>query len=239
MDLTPATGTRILIVDDEPSIIRLLQAYLEREGYIVASATDGKSAIQQARAIRPQLVILDLLLPEIDGLEVCRRLRQESDVAIIMATARSEETDKIVGLTMGADDYVTKPFSPRELVARVKAVLRRSRRRLPEPDEEILVFPHLTIDTGRRIVTVRGKQVELTALDFDILRVLATHPGLVFSRAQLLERVWGYDYLGDERVVDVHIGLLRKKIELDAAEPAFVKTVRGVGYKFEDPEEDQ
>jgi len=232
MDPTAIPGARILIVDDEPNIVNLLQRYLEREGFVVATATDGRTGIQLARSLRPQLVVLDLLLPEIDGLEVCRLLRQESDVYIIMLTARSEETDKIVGLTMGADDYVTKPFSPREMVARIKAVLRRTRRRgVDEP--ETLRFPQITIDIGRRIVTVHGHELELTALDFDILRTLASQPGLVFTRAQLLERVWGYDYLGDERVVDVHIGLLRKKIEQDPAEPCFVKTVRGVGYKFD------
>ncbi|MGH2346344.1 MAG: winged helix-turn-helix domain-containing protein, partial [Chloroflexota bacterium] len=177
----------------------------------------------------------DLLLPEIDGLDECRLLRQETDVSIIMLTARSEETDKVIGLSVGADDYVTKPFSGREMVARIKAVLRRSRRGGADPEAEppILHFPTITIDTGRHQVTVHGKEVVLTALDFEILRTLAAKPGLVFTRAQLLERVWGYDFMGDERVVDVHIGLLRKKIEVDAADPFFVKTVRGVGYKFD------
>ncbi len=235
IEALPAQGTRILIVDDEASIVRLLQAYLEREGYEVTTASDGRSALHMARAVRPHLVVLDLLLPEIDGLEVCRLLHQESDVSIIMLTARSEETDKVIGLSVGADDYVTKPFSGREMVARIKAVLRRSRRGSSGPDAEppILHFPTITIDTGRHQVTVHGKEVVLTALDFEILRTLAAKPGLVFTRAQLLERVWGYDFMGDERVVDVHIGLLRKKIEVDAAEPTFVKTVRGVGYKFD------
>jgi DNA-binding response OmpR family regulator len=232
----PAQGTRILIVDDEASIVRLLQAYLEREGYEVTTASDGRSALQAARAVRPHLVVLDLLLPEIDGLEVCRLLRQESDVSIIMLTARSEETDKVIGLSVGADDYVTKPFSGREMVARIKAVLRRTHRAGTEAEAAppTLRFPNLTIDTGRHEVTVHGREVALTALDFEILRTLAAKPGLVFTRAQLLERVWGYDFMGDERVVDVHIGLLRKKIELDVADPSFVKTVRGVGYKFDD-----
>jgi two-component system alkaline phosphatase synthesis response regulator PhoP len=233
MDTEPAQGARILIVDDEPNILRLLKSYLEREGYEVATAGDGRSALQIARTMRPHLVVLDLLLPEIDGLEVCRQLRQDSDVFIIMATARSEEMDKILGLTMGADDYVTKPFSPREVVARVKAVLRRARKRDNDQEQHTLRFASMTIDAGRRTVTVRGKNVELTALEFNILRTLASQPGLVFSRAQLLERVWGYDYMGDERVVDVHIGLLREKIEEDRADPCFVKTVRGVGYKFD------
>src|SRR5581483_1529720 len=176
-----------LVVDDEPNILRLLKTYLEREGYEVATAADGRAALQLARTIHPHLVILDLLLPEIDGLEVCRQLRQDSDVFIIMATARSEEMDKILGLNMGADDYVTKPFSPREVVARVKAVLRRARRSGNEQDLETLRFPQLTIDIGRRTVTVRGKNVELTALEFNILRALAAQPGLVLSRSQLLE----------------------------------------------------
>jgi DNA-binding response OmpR family regulator len=229
----PPESQRILIVDDEPNILRLLRTYLEREGFEVASAADGQTALALARDWQPHLVVLDLLLPEIDGLEVCRQLRRTSDVSIIMATARSEDMDKIVGLNMGADDYVTKPFSPRELVARVKAVLRRSRKAKTESEPETLRFAQIVIDTGRRSVTVRGKDVDLTALEFNILRTLASQPGLVFSRAQLLERVWGYDYMGDERVVDVHIGLLREKIETDRADPYFVKTVRGVGYKFD------
>jgi two-component system, OmpR family, alkaline phosphatase synthesis response regulator PhoP len=233
MEAIAAQGARILLVDDEPNIVRLLRTYLEREGFEVATAADGRSALQMARGMHPQLIVLDLLLPELDGLEVCRQLRQESDVYIIMATARSEEMDKIVGLNMGADDYVTKPFSPREMVARIKAVLRRTRRQNAEPQPETLRFPQMVIDTGRHTVTVRGREVELTALEFNMLRTLAAQPGLVFSRAQLLERVWGYDYLGDERVVDVHIGLLREKIEQDRADPCFVKTVRGVGYKFD------
>ncbi|HVC82103.1 MAG TPA: response regulator transcription factor [Chloroflexota bacterium] len=237
IETLPTQATRILIVDDEASIVRLLQAYLERESYEVSTASDGREALRLARATRPHLVVLDLLLPEIDGLEVCRLLRQESDVSIIMLTARSEETDKVIGLSVGADDYVTKPFSGREMVARIKAVLRRARRGVTELEREpqALRFPHITIDTGRHVVTVRGQEVALTALDFEILRTLAAKPGMVFTRAQLLERVWGYDFMGDERVVDVHIGLLRKKIEQDAADPLFVKTVRGVGYKFDDP----
>lgn len=229
----PPESQRILIVDDEPNILRLLRTYLEREGFEVATAADGQTALAVARDWQPHLVVLDLLLPEIDGLEVCRQLRRTSDVSIIMATARSEEMDKIVGLNMGADDYVTKPFSPRELVARVKAVLRRSRKARNDNEPETLRFAQIVIDTGRRSVTVRGKHVDLTALEFNILRTLASQPGLVFSRAQLLERVWGYDYMGDERVVDVHIGLLREKIETDRADPSLVKTVRGVGYKFD------
>ena len=239
IETIPSQGTRILVIDDEPSIVHLLQVYLEHEGFDVATAADGARALQVARAFMPQLILLDLLLPEVDGLEVCRQLRQESDVYIIMLTARSEETDVVVGLTLGADDYVTKPFSPREIVARVKAVLRRARRPVASQEAEVLSFPHMTIDTGRHTVVACGESIELTALDFDILRTLAMQPGMVFTRAQLLERVWGYDHLGDERVVDVHIGLLRKRIERDAQEPHFVKTVRCVGYKFDDEENDR
>lgn len=233
LDSGTVYGSRILIVDDEANIQRLLRTYLEREGFDVLTAADGQAALTLARSWQPHLVVLDLLLPEIDGMEVCRQLRQESDVFIVMATARSEEMDKIVGLNMGADDYVTKPFSPREMVARIKAILRRSRRPKAVQEANTLHFRSLVIDTGRRTVRVRGKEVDLTALEFNILRTLASQPGLVYSRAQLLERVWGYDYMGDERVVDVHIGLLREKIESDRSDPCFVKTVRGVGYKFD------
>jgi two-component system alkaline phosphatase synthesis response regulator PhoP len=229
-------GERILVVEDEANIVNLVRAYLERDGFAVDTATDGRAALHHARTTRPQLIVLDLMLPGMDGQEVCRRLRQESDVYILMLTAKSEEADRIVGLELGADDYLTKPFSPRELVARVKAVLRRSRpgaSTLPDSDRGIIDAPPLCIDLARRRVTKRGAPVDLTALEFDLLRALAGSPGIVYSRAQLLQRVWGYDFLGDERVVDVHIGLLRKKIEDDPSEPELLKTVRGVGYKFD------
>jgi len=233
LDSGTVMGSRILIVDDEANIQRLLRTYLEREGFEVLTAADGQTALSLARSWQPHLVVLDLLLPELDGMEVCRQLRLESDVYIVMATARSEEMDKIVGLNMGADDYVTKPFSPREMVARVKAILRRARKPRTALEPDTMRFASMVIDTGRRTVHVRGREVDLTALEFNILRTLASQPGLVYSRAQLLERVWGYDYIGDERVVDVHIGLLREKIEDDRSDPCFVKTVRGVGYKFD------
>jgi two-component system, OmpR family, alkaline phosphatase synthesis response regulator PhoP len=229
-------GERILVVEDEANIVNLVRAYLEREGFTVDAVTDGRAALRHARTTRPHLIVLDLMLPGMDGLDVCRRLRQESDVYILMLTAKSEEADRIVGLELGADDYLSKPFSPRELVARVKAVLRRSRpvaSALPESDSGIIDAPPLRIDLARRRVTKRGAPVDLTALEFDLLRELAGRPGIVYSRAQLLQRVWGYDFLGDERVVDVHIGLLRKKIEDDSSEPELLKTVRGVGYKFD------
>ncbi len=229
-------GERILVVEDEANIANLARAYLEREGFAVRTAADGRAALQQARATQPDLIVLDLMLPGMDGLEVCRRLRQESDVYIIMLTAKTEESDRVVGLELGADDYLTKPFSPRELVARVKAVLRRSRDGegiMPRSESGAIVAGPLTIDLARRRVTKGDASIDLTTLEFDLLRVLAGEPGIVFSRAQLLQRVWGYDFAGDERVVDVHIGLLRKKIEDDSSEPTLLRTVRGVGYKFD------
>jgi two-component system alkaline phosphatase synthesis response regulator PhoP len=228
-------GERILVVEDEANIVNLVRAYLEREGFVVETATDGRAALQQARANHPHLIVLDLMLPGMDGLEVCRRLRQESAVYILMLTAKSEEADRIVGLELGADDYLTKPFSPRELVARVKAVLRRRRDAdaLEDGESRLIVAPPLSLDLARRQVTKNERPIDLTTLEFELLRVFAANPGIVFSRAQLLQRVWGYDFLGDERVVDVHIGLLRKKIEDDPSEPALLKTVRGVGYKFD------
>ena len=230
-------GERILVVEDETNIVNLVRAYLEREGFAVKTVTDGRAALQQAHATRPDLIILDLMLPGMDGLDVCRRLRQESDVYIIMLTAKTEEADRIVGLELGADDYLNKPFSPRELVARVKAVLRRRREgdggvRVAHESGTIVAGP-LTIDLARRRVSKNGQPIDLTALEFELLHVFADDPGIVFSRAQLLQRVWGYDYVGDERVVDVHIGLLRKKIEDDPSEPLLLKTVRGVGYKYD------
>lgn len=231
-------GERILVVEDEANIVNLVRAYLEREGFAVRTASDGRMALQQAQTMRPNLIVLDLMLPGMDGLEVCRRLRQESEVYIIMLTAKTEELDRVLGLELGADDYMTKPFSPRELVARVKAVLRRSRETEPAPraggENKIIVAGPLCIDLARRRVTKSKAPIDLTALEFDLLRTLAGEPGIVFSRTQLVQRVWGYDYVGDERVVDVHIGLLRKKIEDDPSEPALLKTVRGVGYKFEE-----
>ncbi len=227
--------TTILIVDDERNLVELIQGYLEREGYAVHVAYDGATALDLARASDPDLVVLDLMLPGVDGVEVCRQLRQFSDAYILMLTARAEEIDKIVGLAVGADDYMTKPFSPRELVARVKALLRRPRhpsgaRMEPEapPPQR---FGAVTIDEARHEVTKSGVQVALTAREFALLLALARHPGRVFTRAQLLERVWGDEYY-DDHVVDVHIGNLRKKLEDDPTRPRYVETVRGVGYRF-------
>lgn len=223
---------KILVVDDEAAILKSVRAYLEQEGYTVLAAVDGPTALKEARTARPDLIVLDVMLPGMDGLEVLRRLRQESDVYVLMLTAKAEETDKVVGLMVGADDYLTKPFSPRELVARVKAILRRGR--TGETAEPALVFPLLRIDLDARQATKDGIVLDLTATEFDLLAALARHAGRVLSREQLIEQVWGYDYYGDERVVDVHIGRLRKKIEDDPANSRLVVTVRGAGYRFEE-----
>ncbi len=223
---------KILVVDDETGITNTVRAYLEREGYAVQTAGDGPSALKAARGFAPDLVILDIMLPGIDGLEVLRRLRQDSDVYVLMLTAKTDEMDKIVGLTVGADDYLTKPFSPRELVARVKAILRRGRTAVAA--EPALVFRRLRIDPAAHQAWKDGIPIELTAIEFNLLLAMARHRGRVLSREQLIEQVWGYDYYGDERVVDVHMGRLRKKIEDDPESPSILVTVRGAGYRFED-----
>ena len=232
--------TRILVVDDETALVELVQSYLEREQYEVLTAADGSAALELARTSQPDLVVLDVMLPILDGLEVCRQLRQFSDAYVIMLTARAEEIDKILGLTVGADDYLTKPFSPRELVARIKALLRRPRQTATtphtrsEPLDETPAPQHwddLTIDEAQHEVTLHGQPIELTAREFALLLALAQHPGRVFTRDQLLERVWGDAYY-DDHVVDVHIGNLRKKLETDPAHPHYLETVRGVGYRF-------
>jgi two-component system alkaline phosphatase synthesis response regulator PhoP len=223
---------RILIVDDEQSLLDNVQAYLEQEGYITQIALDGPSALKAFRTFQPDLVVLDIMLPGMDGLEVLRRLRQDSDVYVMMLTAKADETDKVVGLTVGADDYLTKPFSPRELTARIKAILRRGRGAgIGEP---ALVFQKLRIDQDARQVWKDGEVIDLTPIEFDLLQAMARHPHRVLSRAQLIEQIWGYDYYGDERVVDVHIGRLRKKVEDDPANPKLIVTVRAAGYRFED-----
>jgi two-component system alkaline phosphatase synthesis response regulator PhoP len=232
-----AGATRVLVVDDEANLVELVQGYLEREGYHVLTANDGPTAVALARDAQPDLIVLDLMLPGFDGLEVCRRVRQFSDAYILMLTARAEEVDKIVGLAVGADDYLTKPFSPRELVARVKAMLRRPRSSTAEPD----VPPprhlgDLVIDTARYEVLKRGEPVSLTARELELLSTLAAHPGRVFTRSQLLEKVWGSEFY-DDHVVEVHVGNLRRKLEDDPAWPRWVQTVRGVGYRLaEHPE---
>lgn len=230
-----ADAAMILVVDDEQNLIDLVRGYLEREGFAVLTAGDGPSAVEMTRSHRPDLIVLDLMLPGFDGVEACRQIRQLSDAYVLMLTARSEEIDKIVGLSVGADDYLTKPFSPRELVARVKAMLRRPRSRGSIVDDVTPVerFGDLTIDEGRHEVSVRGEVISLTAREFELVATLAAHPGHVFTRSQLLERVWGDDYY-DDHVVDVHVANLRKKIEDDPANPHFVETVRGVGYRWVD-----
>jgi DNA-binding response OmpR family regulator len=222
----------ILVVDDEPIVREVVADYLRREGFRVENAADGNEALSRFAAARPDLVLLDLMLPGVDGLEVCRRIRTSSNVPIIMVTAKSEETDTIIGLGVGADDYVTKPFSPRELVARVKAVLRRAA--APPPVEgDPLRFGSLTIRPDQRQVEIAGTGVELTAREFDLLEFLARHPGQVFSRDELLDKVWDWSYASDGGTVTVHIRRLRQKIEADPERPRYVKTVWGVGYKFE------
>ena len=222
-------GERILIVDDEAHIVELVRLYLEREGFRVDSASDGAQGLRLNSELRPALVILDLMLPEVDGLEVCRQVRAESDVPIVMLTARDEDIDKIVGLELGADDYLTKPFNPRELVARVKAILRRTEAP-PRPEGKVLHLDDVTIDLARREVTVAGQPVELRAKEFDLLHAFAEHKGMVLTREQLLSRVWGYDFYGETRTVDVHVAHLRKHLAASAG--VRIVTVTGVGYKL-------
>jgi len=224
-------GETILVVDDEPKIVKTVRAYLENAGYRVATATDGQMALTVYRHENPALVVLDLGLPGMDGLDVARTLRREGNVPIIMLTARVDETDKLIGLELGADDYVTKPFSPRELVARVRAVLRRTGSEQEQPLAPI-VAAGVVIDLERRRVTVEGRAADLTPTEFDLLVVLARHPGRVFTRLELLDRVQGYAFEGYERTVDAHVKNLRQKIEPDPREPSYLLTVYGVGYKF-------
>ena len=223
--------TKILVIDDEPSITRLISAYLKPEGYEVYLAADGNAGLKAARAFKPDLILLDVMLPGMDGIELLSRLRRESDVYVILLTARTEETDKIVGLSIGADDYVTKPFSPRELVARVKAALRRIDSRGGSTGvRNVLSFRHVLIDADARRVTVDENPIELTTVEFDLLKALAENHGRVLSREQLLEKVWGGEYFGEIRVVDVHLGHVRQKLGGED----LIATVRGVGYRFDD-----
>ena len=229
-------AVRVLVVDDEANLVELVQGYLEREGYRVLTAGDGNTALALIHDERPDLIVLDLMLPGLDGLEVCRRLRQFSDAYVLMLTARAEEVDKVVGLAVGADDYLTKPFSPRELVARVKAMLRRPRSTgSAEPEPPLpQQLGDLVIDRAGHEVLKRGVPLALTAREHALLATLAAHPGRVFTRAQLLERVWGSDFY-DDHVVEVHVGNLRRKLEDDPARPRWVQTVRGVGYRLAEP----
>jgi two-component system alkaline phosphatase synthesis response regulator PhoP len=223
--------TKILVIDDEPSILNLVAAYLKPEGYEVFTASDGLKGLKAARVYKPDLVVLDLMLPGLDGLELLSQLRRESNVYVILLTAKTEETDKVVGLAIGADDYLTKPFSPRELVARIKAALRRLQPGATSgPASTVLAFKHVKMDVDARQVSVDENSVELTAIEFDLLKALAENRGRVVTREQLLETVWGGTYYGEIRVVDVHLGHVRQKLGSDK----FIVTVRGVGYRFED-----
>ena len=231
---------KILVVDDEPKMVRLVRTYLEGAGFNVVVAYDGQEALSVFRYERPDLIVLDLMLPEIDGLDVARTLRRTSDVPIIMLTARAEEADRLVGLELGADDYVVKPFSPRELVARVRAVLRRAN---PPPAGEAghdrsrpVTVGDLTLDVGRREAYLAGRRIVLTTVQFDLLRALAQHPGQVFTRMQLLDAVQGEAFEGYERTIDAHIKNLRRALGDDPRDPRYIVTVRGVGYKFAEPE---
>jgi DNA-binding response OmpR family regulator len=220
---------RVLIVDDEPPLVELVRGYLVREGFGVTSAVDGPSAVQLVRVESPDVVVLDVMLPGFDGLEVCRQIRTFSDAYVLMLTARGEEIDRVVGLTVGADDYLVKPFSPRELVARVKALLRRSR---PSGTRSATLPPGLRVDIERHDVSVDGSMISLTATEFDLLASLAREPGVVVNRSQLLERIWGAEFAADDHLVDVHVANLRRKLGDDPVAPRFLETVRGVGYRL-------
>lgn len=227
------TKPTILVVEDEPSIAEVVSLYLQRAGYDVTVLGDGLAALEWLADNQPDLVVLDLMLPQVDGLEITRWLRSNRETPIIMLTARREETDRILGLEMGADDYVVKPFSPRELVSRVKAVLRRTRGEIHAPHQQPLQFDDLIIDPKTRLVTVRGEEKLLTAREFDLLWWMARHPRQVFSRDQLLDNVWGVSEYIDPSTVTVHIRRLREKLEVDPSNPHYIHTVWGVGYKFD------
>ena len=225
-----ASTKTVLVVDDEPTLVETLRYNLEREGYKVVAAGDGDKAIHLARSERPDLIILDLMLPAVNGIEVCRVLRREMDLPILMLTARTGEVDKVVGLEMGADDYVTKPFSTRELLARVRALLRRTTQ---PAEEEVIISGDLRVDLKRREVTRNDKRLELKPKEMELLLYFLRNKGRAFTREQLLREVWGYDFYGDSRTVDVHVSWLRQKIEDQASKTVRILTVRGVGYRFE------
>jgi DNA-binding response OmpR family regulator len=228
-----STPYRALVVDDEPSLTRVVAGYLEHDGFVVTTAPDGEQALAAARRDRPDVVVLDLMLPGIDGIEVCRQLRTFTDAYVIMLTARSEEVDTLIGLSVGADDYLTKPFSPRELTARIRGLLRRPRT-TPQTGGEprVRTIGDLSVDTQSRQVHVGEGPVELTRTEFDLLDALSERPKLAYTRRQLIERVWGPDWVGDEHLVDIHIAHIRAKLTDDAAAPRYVLTVRGVGYRM-------
>jgi len=223
-------GAKILVVDDEPHIRELLKLYLSREGYEVLEAQDGETALRQVTQVPPSLIILDIMMPRTDGWDVLKNVRQKNAVPVIMLTAKGEEVDRVLGLELGADDYITKPFSPRELVARVKAVLRRTIRVEQEP--EVLDFGHFRIDKSAHELVVRGEAVPCPAKEFDLLWLLCANPNRTFTREHLLQKVWGYDFFGDARTVDVHVRRVREKVEPEPESPRYIITVWGVGYKF-------
>lgn len=226
-----STMSTILVVEDEESVRELVRMYLENEGFRVETASDGEEALNKVKANTPDLIILDIMLPKFDGWTVCREVKKTSNVPIIMLSARTEEFDRVLGLELGADDYIPKPFSPREMVARVRAVLRRTSAS-PEATGRVITYRDLTIDRDANRVVIRDKEVAMTPREFELLWFLACHPGRVYSREQLLEEVWGYEYLGDGRTVDTHIKRLREKLHADG-ETTYIKTVWGRGYKFE------
>ncbi|MBO8163705.1 MAG: response regulator transcription factor [Brevibacillus sp.] len=228
--------TKILVVDDEPSIVKLLQFNLEKSGFEVITASDGKQALDMAYQEKPDFIVLDLMLPKMDGMDVCKALRQDRiNTPILMLTAKDDELDKILGLELGADDYLTKPFSPREVVARVKAILRRTQAavRSEQEDDVVLQFGNIRLYPDKYEVYRGEAKVELTPKEFELLHYLASHQGRVLTRDQLLNAVWNYDFVGDSRIVDVHISHLREKLEEDTKNPRYIKTVRGLGYKLE------
>ena len=227
--------SKVLVADDDEKIRELLELYLTKEGFAVIQAADGAEAILKAQQLKPDLIVLDIMMPVLDGMEVCRQVRKYSQVPVIMLTARTEDEDRILGLELGADDYLAKPFNPRELVARVKAVLRRMAHSGEEmaSKDAILTFAQLTINRQEYAATSSGHTVQLTAKEMDLLWHLASHPGRVFSREQLLESIWGYEYFGDTRTVDTHIKRIRQKLEVQDDSAWDIKTVWGVGYKFE------
>ncbi|MHB8892206.1 MAG: response regulator transcription factor [Candidatus Limnocylindrales bacterium] len=229
---SPGSPIRVLVVDDEPPIRAIVRGFLEREGMVVAEAADGPAAVEQALDFVPEVVVLDIMLPGFDGLEVLLRIRAFADPLVIFLTARTEEVDRIVGLRVGGDDYLTKPFSPGELVARVQALVRRRRPPMPGERDGVIRVGLLTIDPARRNVTVGGSAVELTTLEFAILEALGRDPGVVLSRQQLLDAAWGVDFQGDDHVLEVHVGNLRRKLGDDPASSRYLETVRGIGYRL-------
>ncbi len=222
----------VLVVDDEPPLAHLVRSYLEREGFRVAEARDGEAALELARDLAPDLVVLDLMLPGIDGIEVCRRLRAFSDCYVVMLTARAEEVDTLVGLAVGADDYVTKPFSPRELTARIRAMLRRPRTAAGPAAAPVRRIGSLEVDAAAHEVRLDGRPVDLTPLEFGLLATLAAQPRVAFTRRQLIDTVWGAGWVGDEHLVDAHIVRLRRKLRDDPSDPRYIQTIRGVGYRI-------